>query len=108
MRRAMLCLTLVLLVWLGAAGTALAVAGDQEPPWRSVPLSEAAPAFPVRIVGQDEPWEHVVQDIEARLSSPRAGRAIRVGVYGHGAFVTPREALHALPFVAALGEVSCC
>jgi hypothetical protein len=106
MRRAMLCLTLVLLVWLGAAGTALAVAGDQEPPWRSVPLSEAAPAFPVRIVGQDEPWEHVVQDIEARLSSPRAGRAIRVGVYGHGAFVTPREALHALPFVAALGEAA--
>ena len=103
MRRAMLFLTLVLPVWLGAPVTALAVSRDQESPWRYVPLTGAAPAFPVRIVGQEERWEHVVQDIQARLSSPLAGRAIRVGVYGHGAFVTPREVLHALPFVAALG-----
>ena len=83
MRRAMLFLTLVLPVWLGAPVTALAVSGDQESPWRYVPLTGAAPAFPVRIVGQDEPWEHVVQDIQARLSSPSPG-----GPYASGCMAT--------------------
>jgi hypothetical protein len=103
MRHALLYITLVLPVWLGATVPALAVAGDQASPWHAVSLAGAAPAFPVRLVGQEEPWEHVVQDIQARRSPHRAGRALRVGVYGHGAFVTPSEVLHDLPFVAALG-----
>jgi hypothetical protein len=31
---------------------------------------------------------------------------MRVGFYGHGAFVKPREVLHTIPFVAALGEAA--
>jgi hypothetical protein len=31
---------------------------------------------------------------------------MRVGFYGHGAFVKPGEVLHAIPFVAALGEAA--
>jgi hypothetical protein len=106
----MLGVTLVLAVWRGIAMTAWAqepaVAGTQESHWRYVHLSGSAAAVPIRIVAQEEPWEHVVQDIQARLSPPRAGRALRVGVYGHGAFVKPSEVLHALPFVAALGETA--
>ena len=106
----MLFIALGLPVWIGAAMTApaqeSAFSGDQEPHWRYVHLSGPAPAVPIRIVGRDEPWEHVVQDIQARLSPHIARRAIRVGFYGHGAFVKPREVLHALPFVAALGEVA--
>jgi hypothetical protein len=106
----MLFVTLVLPVWIGIAMTARAqepaFSGDQEPQWRYVHLSGSAPAVPIRIVGRDEPWARVVQDIQARLSPHTAGRAIRVGFYGHGAFVKPREALHALPFVAAVGEAA--
>jgi len=57
-------------------------------------------------VGQDEPWERVVQDIQTRVSPSIAGLALRVGFYGHGAFVKPSEVLHALPFVAALGAAA--
>jgi hypothetical protein len=110
MKQAMLCITLLLPVCLGLAMTVRAqaptVAGNQEPHWRSVRLSASAPAIPIRIVGQEEPWEHVVQDIQAHLSPLLAGRALRVGFYGHGAFVTPSAVLHALPFVAALGEAA--
>jgi hypothetical protein len=106
----MLFVTLVLPVWIGMAMTAQAqeqvISGDQEPQWRYIQLSETAPAVPIRIVGQDEPWTHVVQDIQTRLSPAIAGRAMRVGFYGHGAFVKPGEVLHALPFVAALGEAA--
>jgi hypothetical protein len=80
--------------------------GNQAPQWRYVYVSGSAPAYPIRIVGQDEPWERVVQDIQARLSPRMAGRALRVGFYGHGAFVKPRAVLHAIPFVAALGETA--
>jgi hypothetical protein len=31
---------------------------------------------------------------------------MRVGFYGHGPFVKPNEVLHAIPFVAALGEAA--
>ena len=110
MRRAMLFVILVLPIWLGIAMTGEAqepaFSGDQEPQWRYVHLAGSAPAVPIRIVGQDEPWERVVQDIQARLSPHIVGRAIRVGFYGHGAFVKPREVLHAIPFVAALGEAA--
>src|SRR4029453_14159419 len=108
MRRAILFVVFVLPVWIGAVMTARAqepaFSGDQESQWRYVHLSGSAPAVPIRIVGQEEPWERVVQDIQARLSPHIAGRAIRVGFYGHGAFVKPREVLNAIPFVAALGE----
>ena len=110
MKKAMLCVTLLLPVCLGLGMTVRAqeptVSGDQEPQWRYVRLSASAPAIPIRIVGQDEPWERVVQDIQARLSPRLAGRAMRVGFYGHGAFVKPSEVLHAIPFVAALGEAA--
>jgi hypothetical protein len=108
MRRAMLFVTLVLSGWIGIAmpGQAPAFSEDQEPQWRYVHVSGSAPAVPIRIVGQDEPWERVVQDIQARLSPHIAGRAMRVGFYGHGAFVKPREVLNAIPFVAALGEAA--
>jgi hypothetical protein len=110
MRRAILLVTLVLPVWIGAVMTVRAqepaFSGDQEPQWRYVHLSGSTAAVPIRIVGQDEPWERVVQDIQARLNPHIAGRAMRVGFYGHGAFVKPREVLNAIPFVAALGEAA--
>ena len=110
MRRAILFVTLVLPVWISTAMTVRAqettFSGDQEPQWRYVHVSGSAPAVPIRIVGQEEPWERVVQDIQARLSPSITGRAMRVGFYGHGAFVKPREVLNAIPFVAALGEAA--
>src|SRR4030095_9524206 len=110
MNKAMLCVTLLLPVCLGLAMTVKAqeptVSGDQEPQWRYVRLAASAPAIPIRIVGPEEPWERVVQDMQARLSPRLAGRGMRVGFYGHGAFVKPSEVLHALPFVAALGEAA--
>jgi len=110
MRRAILFVTLVLSVWIGAALTARAqepaFSGGQESQWRYVHLSGSAAALPIRLVGQDEPWERVVQDIQAHLSPHIAGRAMRVGFYGHGAFVKPKEVLYAIPFVAALGEAA--
>jgi hypothetical protein len=110
MKRAMLLVTLVLPVWMATAMTARAqeqaISGDQGPQWRYIHLSGSAPTVPVRIVGQDEPWDLVVQDIQTRLSPHIAGRAMRVGFYGHGAFVKPSEVLHAIPFVAALGAAA--
>jgi hypothetical protein len=108
MSRARLCVMLVLLGWIGTAmpAPALAFAGDRVPSWRYVHLAASAPAVPIRIVGPEEPWEHVVQDIQARVSPAIAGRAMRAGFYGHGAFAKPKEVLNALPFVAALGEAA--
>jgi hypothetical protein len=54
-------------------------------------------------VDEDEPWEQVVQDVQARLAATIAGRPVRVGFYGHGAFVKRTEVQHDIPFVAALG-----
>src|SRR4029453_8496388 len=105
MSKALLFVTLVLLGWRGTVMTAPAHAlpEDRESPWRYVHLSASTPAVPIRIVGPDEPWERVVQDIQARISPSIAGRAMRVGFYGHGAFTKPREVLNAIPFVAAWG-----
>src|SRR5438094_3669443 len=108
MRRAILFVASLLLLWIGAAMAAQAQAfpGDQESPWRRIDRPGSAPSIPIRLVGQDEPWEQVVQDIQAHLKPRAAGRAVRVGFYGHGAFVKPKEILNALPFVAALGEAA--
>jgi len=73
MRGAILSVTLVLPVWIGLAMPARAqepaFSGDQEPQWRSGHLSGSAAAVPIRLVGQEEPWERVGQDIQ-RASSP--------------------------------------
>jgi hypothetical protein len=94
-------------VWLGAVMAAgesrPASAGDQDSPWRYVSPVGAARALSVRIVGEDEPWEQVVQDVQAHLAATIAERPGRVGFYGHGAFVKRTEVQHDLPFVAALG-----
>jgi hypothetical protein len=106
MRRAVLCLTLVLAVWLGAAVAALAVGEDQESRWRSVPLAGTTPAVPVRLVAPGEPWEAVIADIRAHLGPGSLGRDVRVGFYGHGAFVPPAQVSQDTPFVAALGATA--
>jgi hypothetical protein len=62
--------------------------------------------MPVRLVGEDEPWEQVVQDIHARLGPTMSGRNIRVGFYGHGAFIKPTALQNDVPFAAALGEAA--
>jgi hypothetical protein len=99
--------TVLLLVLLGAAMAAEeprpASAGDQDSTWRYVSPSGSALSLPIRIVGEDEPWEQVVQDVQAHLAAAIARRPVRVGFYGHGAFVKRTEVQHDLPFVAALG-----
>ena len=101
MRRARLCVMLVLLGWIGTAmpAPAPAFAGDRVPSWRYVHLSASAPAVPIRIVDPEEPWEH-----GSRIGRQPAiaGRAMRAGFYGHGAFATPSEVLSAIP-VRGLG-----
>jgi hypothetical protein len=64
-----------------------------------------APAtlFPIRTVDYDEPWTQVVQDIQLRLGTSGIGREVRVGFYGHGAFVTRAAVQQDVLFVAALG-----
>jgi hypothetical protein len=88
---------------LAAGESRPAPAGAQNSTWRHVSPSGAALALPIRIVGEDEPWEQVVQDVQAYLAATIAGRPGRVGFYGHGAFVKRTEVQHDLPFVAALG-----
>jgi hypothetical protein len=68
-----------------------------------VRLSGTADFLPIRIVGYDEPWEQVVQNVQERLAPRITGRSVRVGLYGHGAFVTPAEVQHDVLFVAGLG-----
>jgi hypothetical protein len=106
LRRYVLCIVL-LLVLLGAALAAEepqpASASDQDSTWRYVFPFDSARSLPIRIVGEDEPWEQVVQDVQARLAVTISGRPIRVGFYGHGAFVKRTEVQDDIPFVAALG-----
>ena len=105
-RRGVRCIVL-LLVLLGVAMAAgelrSAFSGEQNSTWRYVSPSGSALSLPIRIVGEDEPWEQVVQDVQAHLAATIAGRPVRVGLYGHGAFVKRTEVQHDLPFVAALG-----
>jgi hypothetical protein len=63
--------------------------------------------MPIRLVGPDEPWEKVAQDVQKHIGAKVSGQEVHVGFYGHGAFVKPEELLkHDLPFVAALGLVA--
>jgi len=71
--------------------------------WRHVGLYGAVAPLPVRMVGEDEPWEQVVQDVQEHLRGSVSGRPVRVGLYGHGAFVTSAELQYDILFVAALG-----
>jgi hypothetical protein len=105
-RKYVLCIAL-LFVLLGAAmaaeGSRPAPSGDQNSSWRYVSPFGAARFLPVRFVAEEEPWEQVVQDVQAHLAATISGRPGRVGFYGHGAFVQRTEVQHDLPFVAALG-----
>jgi hypothetical protein len=105
-RRYVLCIVflLVLLDTTMAAGEPrLASSGDQDSTWRYVSPLDSALSLPVRIVGENEPWEQVVQDVQAHLAAIISERPVRVGFYGHGAFVKRTEVQLDLPFVAALG-----
>jgi hypothetical protein len=76
---------------------------EHNPRWRHVRLSGATTFLPVRMVGEEEPWEQVVEDVQAYLRTAVSGRPVRVGFYGHGAFVTPAAVQDDIVFVAALG-----
>jgi hypothetical protein len=71
--------------------------------WRHVDLYGTVAPLPIRMVGEDEPWEQVVQDVQEHLRGSVSGRPVRVGFYGHGAFVTSAQLQQDVPFVAALG-----
>jgi hypothetical protein len=107
--RVLLVLCLLLGGWavtLPARAPAHASVEPQDAPWRTGTPTGAVWAVPIRLVAPAEPWDQVVQDLHTRLRPRVAGRALRVGLYGHGAFVTPAEVLTTLPFVAALGEAA--
>lgn len=86
-----------------------AAAQDQEPgmsarPWIVVQPSPEAAGLPVRIVAHDEPWNHVVQDIREYFPGRLPEQTIKVGFYGHGAFVAPTAIVpQNILFVGALG-----
>jgi hypothetical protein len=109
MKRALV-LVLVFVGWMSstlalreqARGLAWAAASH----WRSGSPAPAAPAVPVRLVAPEEPWEDVIQDIRAHLGPGSLGRDVRVGFYGHGAFVPPAQVQQDTPFVAALGAAA--
>jgi hypothetical protein len=88
------------------------VAAGERPPrapwessskWRHIELSGSGAPMPVRLVGEDEPWEQVVQDVQAARRGSMSARPVHVGFYGHGAFVTSAQLQADLLFVAALG-----
>ena len=76
---------------------------QQNTRWRHVDLYGTVAPLPIRMVGEDEPWEQVVQDVQEHLRGSVSGRPVRVGFYGHGAFVTSAEVQYDTLFVAALG-----
>jgi hypothetical protein len=91
------------------------VAAGERPPlarwepssqWRQVELAGSGAPMPVRLVGEDEPWEYVVQDVQASRRGSLPTRPVRVGFYGHGAFVTSAQWPADLLFVAALGRAA--
>ena len=75
-----------------------------EPQWTFLQLSATAQAIPIRIVAPHEPWRQVVRDVQTRFPRTFPDAKVRVGFYGHGAFVAPEEVVpHNIRFVAALG-----
>src|SRR5262245_23281810 len=76
---------------------------QQNTSWRHIDLYGTVAPLPLRLVGEDEPWEQVVWDVQEHLRNSVAGRPMRVGFYGHGAFVTAAQLQQDIPFVAALG-----
>lgn len=74
-----------------------------EPRWQEVRLTPSGAGLPVRLVDYDEPWAQVVHEVHERFGALAAKRHVRVGFYGHGAFVPPESLLQDVPFVAALG-----
>ena len=105
-RRCALCIVLLLVLLdatMAAGESRPASPGGQDSTWTYVSPFGSALSLPIRIVGEDEPWEQVVQDVQAHLAASIAGRPVRVGFYGHGAFIKRTEVQHDLPFVAALG-----
>ena len=82
----------ILSMWLIIATTATGESGrassqETTSTWRHVqPVGFDTP-MPIRLVGPDEPWEKVVQDVQKHISSKASGQGVHVGFYGHGAFV---------------------
>jgi hypothetical protein len=100
----------LLLLWAALLGTSWPAralqppgVGVPDPRWKYVQLARATDWFPVRMVAADEPWAQVVQDVQQRLGTAGTSRAVRVGFYGHGAFIPPVEVQQDLLFVVALG-----
>ena len=103
----------IVLVFVGWMGSTLALreqarglAWAEASRWHSGPSSPASPTVPVRLVAPEEPWEHVIQDIRSHLNLGSLDRDVRVGFYGHGAFVSPEQVHQDTPFVAALGAAA--
>lgn len=97
-------LSLVLMSAVGAAGERLPPSPwQQNTRWKHVDVSGSAAPLPIRLVGEDEAWEQVAQDVQAHLRGSVSGRPVRVGFYGHGAFVTSVQLQSDILFVAALG-----
>jgi hypothetical protein len=80
------------------------IPGKADTRWVFIQPSRAVEGIPVRIVAHDEPWEEVVGDIQERFPRTPSGKAMKIGFYGHGAFVAPDQVVaQSMPFVAALG-----
>jgi hypothetical protein len=101
-------LLLLVVALLGTPGPARALpppgVGVPDPRWKYVQLARATDWLPIRMVAADEPWAQVVQDVQQRLGTAGRSRAVRVGFYGHGAFIPPVDVQQDLLFVAALGR----
>ena len=102
----------ILSMWLIVATMATGESGsassrEQNAAWRHIQPFGFDTPMPIRLVGPDEPWEKVAQDVQQHIGAKVSGQEVHVGFYGHGAFVKPEELLkHDLPFVAALGLVA--
>jgi hypothetical protein len=107
MSRNVVAVVLLLFIVLSTVGVAWPLprerAWELDARWRHVQLSGSTFVLPIRVVTPDESWEQVVRDVQYHLRSTVSGKDVRVGFYGHGAFVTSAEVMQDLPFVAALG-----
>lgn len=99
---------LFVLLWLhipsAAEATRQSSLGQADLQWTFVQPAMTAQGIPIRIVAYDEPWEDVVRDVQERFPRALNEEALKVGLYGHGAFVAPHEVVSQnILFVAALG-----